>query len=193
MFTVESSRIYAVTGHANDRPVGYAHFQVYNSYLEGSESGGWAHNKVIIDGSYVTTEGISEHQSGMRTLKNSTLRDSTFFCTPFPEADENNDSIPDPDGGCSSDGNFYREFGVPVNTTVEHNYFKRNPTGPGQYFAIRWTDCHLNNDCINNQVTGNLFDLGQGTDGGEFPNDSGDVWSDNWWTDGVPALVDQVR
>jgi len=42
-------------------------------------------------------------------------------------------------------------------------------------------------------VAGNLFSQGWGADGGEFPNDAGDVWSGNYWTDGTPALSDQSR
>ena len=46
---------------------------------------------------------------------------------------------------------------------------------------------------MNIRFTGNLFSQGWGADGGEFPNDAGDVWSGNYWTDGAPALSDQSR
>jgi hypothetical protein len=42
-------------------------------------------------------------------------------------------------------------------------------------------------------LPGNLFDRGQGTDGGEFPAYGGNVWSDNWWADGVLASSGQSR
>jgi hypothetical protein len=47
--------------------------------------------------------------------------------------------------------------------------------------------------CVNITMTRNLFDRGQGTDGGEFPDDAGDVWSDNYWVDGEPARSGQAR
>jgi hypothetical protein len=97
---------------------------------------------------------------------------------------------------------FYRERldGTPAaafNLTIEHNYWKMGVTtagaSGGPWFATRFAGCDTANDCVNNRFAGNLFDKGWGTDGGEFPNDAGDVWSDNWWTDGVAALADQTR
>ncbi len=186
VFTIESSRIYSGTTGSNNRALGYAHYKVTNSLIQGAQSGAWAHNKVVLVGNYITTDGTSSHQSGMRMLKNSTLRGNTLFCKP---------SGSDADGNCSGDTVFYREFGVPVNLTIDGNYFRstKSESGQGQWFATRFVDCYRTDDCVNIKATGNLFDRGQGTDGGEFPNDAGDVWSGNYWTDGVPALSGQSR
>ena len=83
------------------------------------------------------------------------------------------------------------------NLTIEGNYFKRGTTAGGAaggpWFATRFIDCRSHADCVNIRFTGNLFDLGQGADGGEFPAYGGNVWSDNWWADGVPASSGQSR
>lgn len=184
VFTIDSSRVYSGPGSVDGRAIGFAHFEVRNSYVEGAHSGIWAANKTVLENNYITTDGTDTHQSGLRMLKNSTLRGNTVFCNPTGT---------DQDGGCSADAVFYREFGVPGNLTIEGNYFPRNPTGGGQWFATRFVDCNQTNDCTNLKVTGNLFGLNQGTDGGEFPTDAGDVWTNNWWTDGAPALSGQVR
>ena len=183
IFSVESSRILCAPEQDSCRAVGLAHYAVRDSYLRGSHSGGWAHNKVVIEDSYITTTGTSTHQSGLRMLKNSTLRGTTVYCAPAGSGT---------DGGCSADGVFYREFGVPGNLTIEGNYFRRT-SGQGQWFATRFVDCQLVDVCTGIRMTGNLFDRGQGTDGGEFPDDAGDVWSDNWWVDGEPARSGQAR
>lgn len=183
IFSIESSRVLCAPERGSCRAVGLAHFSVRDSYLRGTHSGGWAHNKVVIEDSYITTTGTSTHQSGLRMLKNSTLRGNTIFCNPAGS---------DVDGGCSADGVFYREFGVPGNLTIEGNYFRRG-TSQGQWFATRFIDCQLVDVCVNIRMTGNLFDRGQGTDGGEFPNDIGDLWTDNYWVDGEPARSGQAR
>jgi outer membrane biosynthesis protein TonB len=183
IFSIESSRVLCAPERDSCRAVGLAHYSVRDSYLRGTHSGGWAHNKVVIEDSYITTTGTSTHQSGIRMLKNSTLRGNTIFCTPAGS---------DVDGGCSADGVFYREFGVPGNLAIEGNYFRRG-SGQGQWFATRFIDCQLVDVCVNIRMTGNLFDRGQGTDGGEFPNDAGDVWADNYWVDGEPARSGQAR
>ena len=183
IFAVESSRVLCAPEQGSCRAVGMAHFSVRDSYLRGTHSGGWAHNNVVIEDSYITTTGTSTHQSGLRMLKNSTLRGNTVLGNPAGSGT---------DGGCSADGVFYREFGVPENLTIERNYFRRG-TGQGQWFATRFVDCQLVDVCVNITMTGNLFDRGQGTDGGEFPDDAGDVWAHNYWTDGVPALSGQAR
>lgn len=182
IYRIESSRVLCPT-NSNCRAVGLAHFSVYNSYLQGSHSGMFAFNKVVIENSYVTTDGTSTHQSGMRMLKNSTLRGNTVYCNP---------STTDHDGGCSADAVFYREFGVPGNLTIDRNYFKRvEPYG--QWYATRFIDCQDTDDCLNIKFINNMFDLGQGTAAGEFPNDAGNVWSGNYWVDGVPAGPDDSR
>jgi hypothetical protein len=183
IFSIESSRVICAPAQGSCRAVGLAHFSVRDSYLRGTHSGGWAHNKVVIEDSYITTTGTSTHQSGLRMLKNSTLRGNTILCTPAGSGT---------DGGCSADAVFYREFGVPGNLTIEGNYFRRG-TGQGQWFATRFVDCQLVDVCVDIRMTGNLFDRGQGTDGGEFPDDIGDVWADNYWVDGEPARSGQVR
>jgi hypothetical protein len=183
VFTVESSRIVQESTTSLDRGVCCSHFVVKNSLIQGSHSGLWGFNKATLEGNYITTDGTDTHQSGLRMLKNSTLRGNTVVCKPVTAGY---------DGGCSAAAVFYREFGVPGNLNIENNYFHRDPFG-GPYFATRFIDCQNTNDCVNIKFTGNLFDRGWGTDGGEFPDDAGDVWSDNWWTDGVPALVDQSR
>lgn len=183
IFSVESSRIVCGPEQGSCRAVGVAHFSVRDSYLRGTHSGGWGHNKVVIEDSYITTTGTSTHQSGIRLLKNSTLRGNTLFCTPAGS---------EKDGGCSADGVFYREFGVPENLTIEENWFRRD-AGQGQWFATRFVDCQLVDVCVNISMVGNVFDRGQGTDGGEFPNDTGDVWADNYWADGQPARSGEAR
>jgi hypothetical protein len=187
MFTVVSSRLLAGSGPTNDRAVGFAHFKVRDSYLQGAHSGLWAHNNAVIEDSYITTDGTDGHQSGLRMLKNSTLRGNTIYCQPVVGSTGNDTS------GCSANAVFYREYGVPVNLTIERNYFPYDAVRGGGYYATRFIDCHLRDDCVNLRMAGNLFDRGQGTDGGEFPNDAGDVWEDNWWTDGRPALSGQSR
>jgi hypothetical protein len=183
VFTVESSRIIQQSTLNFDRGVCCSHFVVRNSLIQGSHSGLWGFNKSTLENNYITTDGTDTHQSGLRMLKNSTLRGNTVVCKPV---------TPGYDGGCSAAAVFYREFGVPENLTIERNYFRRDPVG-GPYFATRFIDCQNTNDCVNIKFTGNMFDLGWGTDGSEFPNDSGDVWSDNWWVDGQPALSGQSR
>lgn len=183
IFAVESSRIVCAPAQDSCRAVGLAHFSVRDSYLRGTHSGGWAHNNVVIEDSYITTTGTSTHQSGIRMLKNSTLRGNTLFCAPAGS---------EQDGGCSADGVFYREFGVPENLTIEGNWFRRD-AGRGQWFATRFVDCQLVDVCVNISMVGNVFDRGQGTDGGEFPNDTGDVWADNYWSDGQPASSGEAR
>ncbi len=183
IFAVESSSIVCAPAQGSCRAVGLAHFSVRDSYLRGTHSGGWAHNNVVIEDSYITTTGTSTHQSGIRMLKNSTLRGNTLFCAPAGS---------EQDGGCSADGVFYREFGVPENLTIEGNYFRRD-AGRGQWFATRFVDCQLVDVCVNISMVGNVFDRGQGTDGGEFPNDTGDIWADNYWADGRPADSGEAR
>lgn len=189
VFTVENSKIIqSSTANAQDRALCCAHFVVRRSLIQGTHSGLWAYNGVTLVGNYVTTDGTDSHSSGMRVLKNTTLRDNTAVCKPV---------TPGKDGGCSAAAVFYREFGVTQNLTIEHNYWKQGTTASGAaggpWYATRFAGCNTNDDCVNIRVTGNLFDKGWGTDAGEFPNDAGDVWQDNYWTDGVPALVDQSR
>jgi hypothetical protein len=147
-----------------------------------------------IESSYITTDGTDGHQSGLRALKNTTLRGNTVTCKP---------SSAGYDGGCSAHAVFYSERvdGTPAaafNLTIERNYFKRSVTPGGAeggpWFAVRHIDCDNRSDCTNVKVTWNLFDLGQGTDGGEHPeNATGSVWADNYWTDGTTAESNESR
>jgi hypothetical protein len=81
--------------------------------------------------------------------------------------------------------------------TIDGNYFKRGGTTAGEpggpWNATRFAGCDTADDCRNVSFTGNLFDLGWGTDGGEFPNDAGDVWDNNWWADGAAAQPGESR
>lgn len=187
VFTVISSRVIGGQGSANDRAVGFAHFAVRDSYLQGSHSGLWAHNNVVIEDSYITTDGTDSHQSGLRMLKNSTLRGNTVYCKPVAGSTGNDSS------GCSANAVFYREFGVPANLNIERNYFPYDRARGGGYYATRFIDCTAHDDCVGLSMTGNLFARGQGTDGREFPKYADNVWSDNWWTDGEVARSGQTR
>jgi hypothetical protein len=195
VFTIESSKVYSGTSTSYDgRALGWAHYVVRDSYIEGAHSGLIAHNQVVLTDNYITTDGTDGHQSGLRALKNTTLRGNTVTCKP---------SSAGYDGGCSAHAVFYSERvdGTPAaafNLTIERNYFKRSVTPGGAeggpWFAVRHIDCDNRSDCTNVKVTWNLFDLGQGTDGGEHPeNATGSVWADNYWTDGTTAESNESR
>lgn len=193
VFTVEDSQIIQTSTTGQDRAACCAHFVIRRSLIQGTHSGLAAHNNVTLVGNYITTDGTDSHSSGLRMLKNSTLRGNTIQCKPVTAGS---------DGGCSAHAVFYRERldGAPAaafNLTIEGNYFKRGTTAGGAaggpWFATRFIDCAAHDDCVNVRFTGNLFDRDQGTDGGEFPTYGGNVWSDNWWTDGVPASSGQSR
>jgi hypothetical protein len=189
MFIVEDSRIIQdSTQGAQDRALCCAHFIVKRSLVQGTHSGLWAYNNATLVGNYITTDGTDSHSSGMRVLKNTTLQGNTVVCKPVTAGK---------DGGCSAAAVFYREFGVPQNLTIDGNYFKQGVTQSGEpggpWYATRFAGCDRNDDCTDITFTGNLFDRGWGTDGGEFPNDAGDVWSDNYWVDGEPARSGQAR
>jgi hypothetical protein len=194
VFTVEDSRIIqSSTAGAQDRAACCAHFVIRRSLIQGTHSGLAAHNNVTLVGNYITTDGTDSHSSGVRILKNTVLRGNTIQCKPVTAGS---------DGGCSAHAVFYRErldgtAAAAFNLTIEGNYFKRGTTAGGAaggpWFATRFVDCRSYDDCVNIRFTGNLFDRGQGTDGGEFPAYGGNVWSDNWWTDGVSATSGQSR
>ena len=190
VFTVEDSRIIqSSTVDSQDRAACCAHYVVKRSLMQGTHSGLAAHNNVTLIGNYITTDGTDTHQSGLRMLKNSVLRGNTIQCKPVGAGYDAS--------GCSAHGVFYREDlggnNAPAyNLTIENNYFKRDPLG-GPYFGVRFIDCQSWDDCTNIRFTGNQFSLGEGTDGEEFPNDAGDVWSGNYWTDQQPAYSGQTR
>lgn len=194
VFTVESSRIIqSQTGNAQDRAACCAHFVIRDSLVQGTHSGLAAHSNVVLEGNYITSDGTDSHSSGGRILRNTVVRGNTFVCKPV---------TPGHDGGCSAPAVFYREAltgegAAAFNLTIERNYFKQGVTASGQpggaWYATRFAGCDTANDCVNIRFTGNLFDRGWGTDAGEFPNDAGDVWADNWWVDGQPALSNTSR
>lgn len=95
------------------RPISSSHYVVKRSYLHGAYSGGECHNACTIKWSYV--EGSGSHASGLRILRNGTLKNNTIWCKPDPNSGD--------DGGCSGDLTMYEEFGVPHNNLVKHNYF----------------------------------------------------------------------
>lgn len=206
IFTVEDSDIIqrVIEGDpGQDRALCCSHYVVRNSLIQGSHSVLAVHNNAIIEGNYMTTDGTSTHQSAGRMLRNTVLRGNTISCTPHGNADPGDPAYhPYNDSGCSAHGVFYREAlggeNVPAyNLTIENNYFKRGVTSGGQsggpYYATRFVDCSDWTDCTGITFTGNLFSLGEGTDGGEFPFYADNMWSGNYWTDGVPAESGQSR
>jgi hypothetical protein len=195
IFIVENSDILQLNTTAGlDRSVCCSHYRVENSYLVGTHSGMGAHNNVVAIGNYITTTGSDNHTSGMRVLKNTLIEDNTISCTPITAGS---------DGGCSAAGVYYSEKinGDPAasfNLTINHNYFKRGVTAAlepgGPWFATRFIDCANRTDCVDNHFTNNLFDLGWGTDAGEFPvSYGGNTWSHNYWVDEEVANSGQVR
>jgi hypothetical protein len=206
IFTVEDSEIIqrVVEGDpGQDRALCCSHYVVRNSLIQGSHSVLAVHNNAIIEDNYMTTDGTSTHQSAGRMLRNVVLRGNTISCTPHGNADPGNPAYqPYDDSGCSAHAVFYREAlggeNVPAfNLTIENNYFKRGVTAGGQsggpYYATRFIDCADWTDCTGITVTGNLFSLDEGTDAGEFPFYGGNVWANNYWTDGQPAESNQSR
>lgn len=97
------------------RPIGTSHFVVKRSYLHGSFSGAHCHNACTIKRSFVM--GSSSHASGLRILRNGTLKHNTIWCKPDPATEG---------GGCSGNLVMYEEFGVPRDNLVKHNYFPGN-------------------------------------------------------------------
>lgn len=163
------------------RPISSSHYIVRGSYLHGTggASGAECHNACTFENSYVW--GFGEHSSGMRVLRNATVRDSTIWCEPNPNSDEDDDGIPDPDGGCSGNMTMYQEFGTPHNNLIDHNYF---PAG------LFWYSLKFNgNDNGNIRITNNLFGMpkpGAGLADGWDVKPS-NVWSGNTLTDGSVA------
>lgn len=195
IFTVEDSKVQQLTTIDNqDRAACCSHYVIKRSLIEGTHSGIGAHNNVVLEGNFITTNGTDSHSSGVRILKNAVLRGNTIICKPV---------TPGSDGGCSAAGVFYSEAlsgqsAAAYNLTLENNYFKRGVTlsgAPGgPWNATRFINCENRTDCVNIKFTGNLFDSGWGADAGEFPLAyGGNIWSNNYWTDGVAATSGQVR
>jgi hypothetical protein len=202
VFTVEDSEIIQNVQSSSfpDRGVSASHFVIKRSLIQGSHSAVGGHNGATLIGNFITTDGTDTHQSGIRLLMNAVVRGNTITCKPVAIGG----TQPLYDGsGCSAHGVFYREkmSGIKApayNLTIENNYFKRGTVGTtsqlaGPYYATRWIDCAEWTDCVGIRFTGNLFSLGEGTDGGEFPFYGGNVWSGNYWTDGQPASSGQGR
>ena len=161
------------------RPISFSHYIVRNSYLHGGGSGAECHNACTIEDSYV--HGFGEHSSGMRILRNGTLRGNTIWCEPNPNSDDDGDGVPDVDGGCSGNLTMYEEFGVPHHNLVERNYF------PAGWF---WFSLKFNgNDNGNIRIVGNTFGIkkpGAGlADGWDVK--ATNLWSGNTFTNGGVA------
>lgn len=195
IFTVEDSKIQQLTTiDYQDRAACCSHYAIKRSLIEGTHSGIGAHNNVVLEGNFITTNGTDSHSSGVRILKNTVLRGNTIICKPV---------TPGSDGGCSASGVFYSEAlsgesAAAYNLTIENNYFKRGVTlggaSGGPWNATRFINCENRTDCVNIKFTGNLFDLGWGADAGEFPLAyGGNVWSGNYWSDGASAVSGQNR
>lgn len=195
VFTVEDSKvIQSTTVDWQDRAACCGHYVIKRSLIQGTHSGIGAHNNVELTGNYITTDGTDSHSSGVRVLKNSVVRGNTIQCKPV---------TPGSDGGCSAAAVFYSEdlggnSAAAFNLTIEGNYFKRGVTSSGAsggpWNATRFINCANRTDCTGITFTGNQFDQGWQTDGGEFPAAyGGNTWADNTWADGEPAASGQSR
>ena len=154
------------------RPLSSSHYIMRNSHIHGGGSGAECHNACTIEDSYIHAFG--EHESGVRILRNGTLRGNTIWCEPNPNSDEDGDGIPDPDGGCSGNLTMYEEFGIPHHTVVEGNYF---PAG------LFWYSLKFNgNDAGNIRIVGNTFGVPKS---GEHLADGWDAKATNVWSGNV--------
>lgn len=164
----------------NFRPISSSHYVVKRSYLHGGESGAECHNACTIKWSYV--HGFGEHASGLRILRNGTLKNNTIWCEPNPSSDEDGNGVPDPDGGCSGNLVMYEEFGTPHHNLVKHNYF---PAGKFYYAAKFNGEDHGHIRFVNNR-------FGRPRDGGrrvadDWENKRSNVWKGNTLTNGRTA------
>ena len=161
------------------RPISSSHYVVKRSYLHGTESGAECHNACTIKRSYV--HGFGQHASGIRILRNGRLKHNTIWCEPNPDSDEDQNGIPDPDGGCSGNLVMYEEFGTPHNNVVKHNYF---PAGLF-YYSLKFNG----GDDGRIRVVDNRF--GRPRDGNRVADDwdakPSNVWSGNTLTNGRVA------
>lgn len=196
IFIVQDSDILQTqTNNGQDRAVCCSHYVVERSYLQGTHSVAASHNNGVIRDSFLTTDGTSTHSSGIRFLKNSIVDGNTIICKPAY-------LVPD-DAGCSASAVFYSEdlqgiSAAAFNMDITNNYFKRGTfqdtgTVASAHYATRFVDCHNRVDCTDIQFTGNQFDIGWGTDGGEFPFYSNNTWANNTWSDGAVATSGQDR
>ena len=162
------------------RPISASHYVVKRSYLHGSFSGGECHNACTIKWSFV--QGYGEHSSGLRILRNGTLKHNTIWCELNPDADEDNDGVPDVGGGCSGNLVMYEEFGMPHHNLLKHNYFPADPL----YSSLKFNGA----DGGHIRVLDNVFGLPW--DGKHVADDwdakSSNTWSGNTFSDGRTAL-----
>ena len=131
-----------------------------------------------------TLHGFGEHASGLRVLRNGTLRNNTIWCEPNPDSDEDMDGIPDPDGGCSGNMTMYQEFGTPHNNLIEHNYF---PAG------LFWYSVKFNgNDNGNIRIINNRFGMPKPGAGvaDDWDAKATNIWSGNVFTDGSASNIE---
>ena len=179
--TILSSEIDATAAAGRGlRPISSSHYVVRDSYLHGAGSGAECHNACTIESSYV--HGFGEHASGMRILRNGTLRGNTIWCEPNPGSDDDDNGVPDLDGGCSGNLTMYEEFGTPHNNLVDGNHF---PAG------LFWYSLKFNgSDDGGIRVTDNVFGIpkpgGGLADGWDAKPTN--VWSGNTLLDGRPAI-----
>jgi hypothetical protein len=179
--TILSTEIDAGAGTSGEfRPISSSHYVVKDSYLHGTYSGAECHNACTIKWSYV--HGFGSHASGMRILRNGTLKHNTIWCEPNPDSDDDGDGVPDVDGGCSGNLTMYEEFGTPHHNVVRHNYF------PAGWF---WYSLKFNGrDDGHIRIINNRF--GRPKSGGRHVADDWDakrtnVWSGNTFPNGQIA------
>jgi hypothetical protein len=161
------------------RPLSSSHYIMRNSHIHSGGSGAECHNACTIENSFIHAFG--EHESGVRILRNGTLRGNTIWCQPNPNSDEDGNGVPDEDGGCSGNLTMYEEFGVPRNNLVEGNYF---PAG------LFWFSLKFNgNDAGSIRIVNNTFGIPKPGAGlaDDWDAKATNVWSDNILTNGPVA------
>jgi hypothetical protein len=165
--TVVSSEIDA-SSSPDFRPIEWSHYVVKKSYLHGSYSGGECHNACTIKWSYV--EGNGDHASGLRMLRNGTLKHSTVWCKPLEGLE---------DGGCSGNITMYQEFGTPHHNLLKHNYF------PAGKF---WYSLKFNGDDAGHvRVLDNRFGRARAGLTEDWDRKPTNVWKGNTYTNGRTA------
>ena len=175
---VDSEIDTAAGTNLDSRPISFSHYIVKRSYLHGDlfrrRMPQCLHHQALV---YSWLLAIM--LSGMRILRNGTLKHNTIWCEPNPNSDDDGDGVPDEDGGCSGDLTMYEEFGTPHNNLLKHNYF------PAGWF---WYSLKFNgNDNGNIRIIDNRFGLLKR--GGRHVADGWDakaanVWSGNIFTTG---------
>lgn len=143
------------------RPIGVSHFKLIRTRMTEGHSGGECHNACVIQQSYA--RGFGEHASGFRMYRNADVEDSTFWCEPNPESDEDGNNVPDPDGGCSADIVMYAQVpsrpndaAWPGRLTLTRNLLKATLA----YYCIRQDGRSGDGQFL---FTNNVFERGNGT------------------------------